>query len=147
VKLTAADVAQDFLSVVWDGEPPSIEELSRALDRMLYLHHGIALADCAEDDRHPPVIDGPALYREVAARFLDLGLYPISDPLALVGDGDMVADAIDDIADITRDLREVVWREQHLGAGDAAWCFRLLFSHWGRHARELSLYLHARQFG
>lgn len=147
MKLSAADLARDFLSVVWEGEKPTIEVLSQSLDKLLAQSHEIAFADCAEEDRDPPTIDGSALYQEVAARFPDLGMYPVADPLAPIDDDKMMTDAIDDIADITRDLREVVWREENLGASDAAWCFRLLFFHWGRHARELSLYLHARQFG
>jgi hypothetical protein len=145
--LSAAEIAQDFLSVVWDNKTPTIEVLSQSLDRLLARSHEIAFAECSDEDRDPPKIDGPALYQEVAARFPDLGMYPVADPLGPIDDKKMMADAIDDIADITRDLREVIWREVHLGASDANWCFRLMFFHWGRHARELSLYLHARQFG
>lgn len=56
----------------------------------------------------------------------------------------MVGDAIDDLADLTLDMREVVWLADHVGVDDAHWSYRLHFFHWGRHARELSLYLHAR---
>jgi len=40
-----------------------------------------------------------------------------------------------------------VWRFDHLGADDAHCYLRLLHFHWGRHLRELSLYLHTRRFG
>ncbi|MES2988066.1 MAG: hypothetical protein V4808_09185 [Pseudomonadota bacterium] len=74
-------------------------------------------------------------------------MYPVADPLAPIDDGKMLADAIDDLADMTRDLREVIWRDEILGPDDAAWAFHLLAYHWGGHARELGLYLHARQHG
>ncbi|WP_426261726.1 hypothetical protein [Sphingomonas sp. DC1100-1] len=143
---SAAEIAQEFLLAVWDNETPSIKALSQSLDRLLARSHDIPFADCSDEDRDPPKIDIPALYQEVAVRFPDLGMYPVADPLAPLDDDKMMADAIDDIADITRDLREVIWREAHLGVDDANWYFRIMFFHWGRHARELSLYLHARQF-
>jgi hypothetical protein len=143
----AASIAHEFLAVVWDGDPPAHEVLLQALDRLLARSHEVSFADCADAEDEPPTIDGPALYHSVALRFPDLGMYPVADPLASVEDDKMLADAVDDLADITKDLREVGWRDEHLGADAAAWCFRLLYFHWARHARELGLYLHARQFG
>jgi hypothetical protein len=143
----AASIANEFLSVVWDGSPPDNETLLRALDRLLSRSHEVLNAHCADDDTEPPTTDGPALFQAAALRFPKFGMYPVVDPLASIDDDKMLACAVDDIADITRDLREVIWRDEHLGSDDAAWCFRLLYFHWARHARELSLYLHARQFG
>lgn len=144
---SAAEIAHDFLSVLWGGDVPTIEILAQALDRPLARSHDVGMADCADEDRDPPPVDGTALYRDVARRFPDLGMYRVTDPLASIDEALMIADAIDDLADITRDLREVVWRDTHMGANDAAWSFRLLYPHWGRHARELALYLHARSWG
>ena len=144
---SAAKIAHDFLSVVWEGNPPDDAELIAALDQLLFNSHRIPFANCAETELEPPDVDGPALFKEVSARFPALGSYPVADPTASIDDDKMLADAIDDIADITKDLREVIWRDENLGADDAAWCFRLMYFHWGRHARELSLYLHARQHG
>lgn len=59
----------------------------------------------------------------------------------------MVADAIDDLADLTLDMREVLWFADHFSLNDAHFAFRLHFFHWGQHARELSLYLCGRLFG
>ena len=55
-----------------------------------------------------------------------------------------MGDAINDLADLTLDMREVCWLAEHAGVDDAHWSFRLHFFHWGLHARELSFYLHAR---
>lgn len=140
----AATIASEFLSLVWDGSPPDEPTLLAGLDKLLAKSHDVAMEDCAEEERDPPSVDGPALYREVAARFPELGMYPVSDPLADIGDDRMMADAIDDIADLTRDLREVVWRDANTDSSDAAWYFRLMHSHWGSHARNLAVYLHER---
>ena len=146
--MSAAEVARDFLAVVWDGAPPDDETLGRALDRLLAASHDVPDKSPGELELDPPPIDGAALYREAARRFPDYGRYPLVDPLAEIEDATtMLADAIDDLVDITRDLREVIWCDAHLGPDDGAWQFRMLSSHWARHARWLSVYLHARQFG
>jgi hypothetical protein len=68
----------------------------------------------------------------------------MADALVLEPTSAMVGNAIDDLTDISGDLREVLWRYETLGADDALWHFHFLFLiHWGQHARELSLYLHA----
>lgn len=142
----AIDAARHFLAVVWDGQMPSDETLQEALDRLLAAYHLTPDAGPSDSELEAPRQDGPSLYKEVAARFPDYGLYPVADPVASLEDAAMMGDAIDDLADITLDIREVVWLADHLGVNDAHWSFRLLYFHWGRHARELSLYLHARQW-
>ena len=143
----AADIAREFLAVVWQGDAPDDATLLRALDRLLSRSHEVPFANCADADDEPPAVDGPALFQEIASRFPNFGMYPVADPLASMDDDKLLAGAVDDIADITRDLREVIWRDETFGPDDAAWYFRLMYFHWARHARELSLYLHARQFG
>jgi hypothetical protein len=143
----AVAAAHQFLSVVWDGERPSDESLLEVLDHLIEAYHHTPDAGPADGDLEPPRSGGPALYRQVATRFPDYGHYPVSNPTGSIEDGPMMGDAIDDLADLTLDMRDVVWRAEHLGPDDAQWQFRLLYFHWGRHARELALYLHARQFG
>lgn len=143
----AVDAARQFLSIVWEGERPTDEALLGALDRLIEAYHRTPEAGPSDTDLEPPRSGGPALYQQVASRFPDYGHYPVADPTASIGDGAMMGDPIDDLADLTMDMRDVVWRAEHLGSEDAHWQFRLLYCHWGRHARELALYLHARQFG
>jgi len=54
-----------------------------------------------------------------------------------------IGDAVDDLADIMYELRRVERRRHERGAVDAAayyqWSFQI---HWGRHLRDLQLYLH-----
>ncbi len=83
---------------------------------------------------------------EVAKRFPDYGFYSNCDPLEVYDPPMMLADAIDDIADITQDMRSTVWIGEHIGLERADSFYRGFYFHWGRHARELSTYLHARQF-
>jgi hypothetical protein len=53
----------------------------------------------------------------------------------------------DDLADITSDLREVLWCWENTSEADAAWHFRFLYQiHWGRHLHNLRSYLHMRLF-
>jgi hypothetical protein len=142
----AVDAARRFLTVVWHGETPTESALAEALDRLVVAYHDTPDADVSDSDLEAPRQDGASLYKEVAAGFLDYGVYPVADPLASPGENVGTGDAIDDLTDITLDMREVVWLADHLSVDDAHWSFRLHFFHWGQHARELSLYLHARQW-
>ena len=146
-KSPTVEAARQFLSVVWEGETPTDEALLAALDRLIEAYHYTPDAGPSDTDLKAPGSGGPPLHQLVAARFPDYGLYPVSDPTASPTDAAMMGDAINDLADLTLDMREVVWLAEHIGLDDAHWHFKLLYFHWGRHARELALYLHARQFG
>jgi hypothetical protein len=143
---TAVSAARSFLDIVWGDRVPDEAALAQALDALLAASHGVAPSAGADADLDPPDIEYQSLYAELGRRFPDLGYYPVADPVGSIDDGPTLADAIDDLADITRDLREVLWRGENAGPDDADWCFRLLYFHWGGHARALSLYLHARRF-
>ena len=143
------EAARQFLAVVWGGERPTDEALLAALDRVIDVYHHTPEAEPSDTKLEAPRSGGPALYQEVAIRFQNYGYYPISDPVGSPENAEaaMVGDAIDDLADLTLDMRQVVWLAEHLGLDDAHWYYRLHYFHWGRHARELALYLHARLFG
>ena len=70
----------------------------------------------------------------------------ILNPLEVYEPTLMMADSIDDIADITKDMRDTIWLGKHVGLDQAHSSYVQFYFHWGQHARELSLYLHARQF-
>lgn len=140
----AIEAARHFLTVVWDGDAPSDEALLAALDRLVAAYHETPHASPSDEDVEAPRQDGKSLAAEVAVRFPDYGFYPVADPIKPLEDAAMMGDAIDDLADLTLEMREVLWLAQHVGVDDAHWHFRLLFFDWGCHARELSLYLHAR---
>ena len=140
----AIEAARDFLSVIWDGDPPTDEELLRTLDCLVAAYHCTPPGDVTDEKIDAPEKDGAAIYREAADRFPQHGLYPIADPSSEGDDALMMADAIDDLADITGDMREVVWLAEHVSMDDAHFTFRLLFFHWGQHARGLAFYIHDR---
>jgi len=140
----ALEAAKDFLHVVWEGDPPADEKLLQTLDCLIAAYYSTPAGDVTGDDIDPPTQDGSSLYREIADRFPQYGLYPIADPSAAYDDALMMADAIDDLTDITRDMREVVWLAEHVSIDDAHFAFRLHFLHWGQHARGLAYYLHDR---
>ena len=139
--------ARQFLAVAWDGPAPTDAVLTAALDRLITAYHITPDGEPSEGDFEAPRDSGPALYKRVAGRFPDYGLYPCADPTdgpdAELGGGD----AIDDLGDITLDMSEVVWLANNVSLDDAHWSFRLHFFHWGTHARDLLRYLHGRQFG
>jgi hypothetical protein len=143
----ALEAAKHFLSVVWDGDPPADEALLAALDALVAAYHFTPDGDVSDADVDAPGQEAASLYAEVASRFPDYGLYPVADPTKPLDEALMMADAIDDLADITLDMRDVVWNAEHLGIDDAHFSFRLLFFHWGQHARELSLFLCGRMWG
>lgn len=127
-----------------DGEPPSDEKLAEALDQLALTYHQAPEGQPADDDREPPEWDIKARHAALGERFPQLGMYAVSDPSEVTNDKAVCGDAIDDLTDIERDLSEVVWRFENMGAEDAHWHFKLLYrSHWGMHLRELALYLHA----
>lgn len=136
--------AREFLSVVWEGDPPTDEQLLRSLDRLIATYHSTPAGGVTDEKVDAPEKDGATIYREVALRFPQLGLYPIADPSAEYNDALMMADAIDDLADIIGDMQEVVWFAEHVSMEDAHFMFRLHFFHWGQHARGLANYLHDR---
>lgn len=146
-RMPAIDSARNFLAVVWDGSAPNEATLSAALDRLLASYHDAPETSATASKEHAPRQDYSDLYRQTAIRFPEYGKYPIADPTAPFENALMMGDAIDDLVDLTLDMREVVWLHENIGYDEAMFFFRLLFSHWGLHARGLLGYLHARQFG
>ena len=131
-----------------EGDIPSDERLASlclALDRLAVAVH---FAGNVFDDR--PFRD--ARVREysvvrdiVSPNFPELGYYnvvlDIADKIAETGLA--VGDGIDDVCDIARDLEEVLWRWQNTSIDDALWYFKESYGwHWGKHLRDLQLYLH-----
>jgi hypothetical protein len=98
-------------------------------------------ADYAEH----PAEDYQATYQVVGRRFPTLGYYNVPNSITReIGESKIsVGDAIDDVVDILLDLKDVIWRFQNTSADDALWDLSEGFKyHWGRHLRQLQLYLH-----
>jgi uncharacterized protein DUF5063 len=135
---------RDYFDAVEGGPVLTLRELARAIDALVMAVHETPAGDPADSELSPPERDYQSDYRRLAERYKSLGYYGVAEPLVLEPSSATIGDAIDDLADIGSDLRKVLWRFETQGADDAFWHFHLHFLfHWGQHARELSLYLHA----
>jgi hypothetical protein len=142
-------VVQDFLGLVLHGEPGDVAEqrLAILLDQLALAQHlGASDADPKSYGDPPEWAYGER--RTAATRvFPDFGYYNWPE-LVLKGVGTskcLVADAIDDVADIAGELAEVEWRWNQTSAADALWHFSYTYRmHWREHLRGLQLYLAAR---
>lgn len=135
--------------------PGNNAEITRRLARLLASLDGLATVYHATEATpgdpqlpDPPRADAAQIRGDLVAAFPSLGHYavvtPVLDPEAEV----LMGDAIDDLADITSELRDVEWRLANTTAADATWAFRFGFEHhWGRHLADVRSYLHYELFG
>ena len=62
----------------------------------------------------------------------------------MYGIGCYAVDAIDDLADIAKDLIQFMWFLDNVSLSDAIWDFRFGYqSHWGPHLHGLRAYLNS----
>ena len=153
--MTQAEIKSAIQHFFWviDSEMPSESrelELQKALDKLaLSVHHAV----CSFDENSypdPPKKEYPLLRGKISPKFPDCGFYNVAHEIAeKVSESSVsVGDAIDDICDIAGDLEEVLWRWENTSSDDALWHFRESFGwHWGKHLRDLQLYLYAKHHG
>ncbi len=140
---TLKTTIQRYLDLV-ERSSASAAENERALGLLL---DQLALATHASGPSAPatdweaPSREYSAVRADVAPRFPNYGLYRAAGTEP--HDDFLVADAIDDIADIAMDLSGVLWLWENVGETDAVWQFHFDFgSHWGSHLRGLQWYVH-----
>jgi hypothetical protein len=124
-----------------------LEALAHSLDELVAAMRALPEGEVVDGwEKHPkPTAD---YYRqfsgEVAKSFPELGLYPWVDPVGSIDQSVMMADAIDDLADIAKDLSEALWAYENVGEATAQWDLHFGYrSHWGAHLHNLRAYLHA----
>jgi hypothetical protein len=140
-------IVYDFLDLLEKGqgdEQANIRALELALDQLALAYH--AANDVFENGHPDPIAQDYNQLRQLATtRFPKFGLYNVASKLTeQITEAEMqVGDAMDDIADIARDLSEVVWCWEHNSEKDALWHFRFGYeNHWGEHLRNLQKYLY-----
>jgi hypothetical protein len=137
----------DFLSLVEKGcESSDANEtrLKLLLDRLAMAQHFAAYQFDEKDYPEAPKSAVGHILASVKKRFPNYGYYNSAEDLINnPGKGaTIVGDAIDDITDIALDLYETKWRWENNSVEDGLWHFKNHFEmHWGRHLRELQLYL------
>lgn len=135
------DAARNVVAAILGPGPADLHELARALDRLLAVYHDTPDSAPEDEDRDPPDRSHLDDYTTIAARFPMLGLYPNPDPAVIEGDL-LIGDAINDLADIARDMSSVVWLWENVSEAEARWYFRLHYFHWGTHLVDVRRYLH-----
>ena len=125
-----------------DNEDVRLVKLCEALDRLVAEYHR---APDVEPDTEG--VSDSVPYEPLAARasasFPELGLYADVDPSEVLPQEVGVGDAIDDLADIARDLTGVLGLINNGATNDAIWEFRFGYqTHWGIHLHNLRRYLH-----
>lgn len=139
------EAARELVTLILEGEPPTDFRLAYALDRMAAAWHAAPEGQRIYPGIDPPERDLAALRAFLEARFPDYGFYRAAD-LRVPGDSPQgIGDAIDDLLDLVLDLSAAVWLADQVDLDDGHWHLHLLHFHWGRHLRDLALYLHMRQ--
>ncbi|MAK99692.1 MAG: DUF5063 domain-containing protein [Citromicrobium sp.] len=121
-----------------------LRRLVLALDALVAVYFRTDDVEPGEEDDAPEK-GYSAQYQRAAEAYPELGLYPYADPGGDPGEDEpMVADAIDDIADIAGDLTEVLWHFENSSEETGIWDFRFGYQHhWGDHLHSLRNYLHS----
>jgi hypothetical protein len=126
-----------------DGEA----RLGRALDRLVAVRHDVSFSFDQTEYPEPPGLDSDVA-RELVVRFLPtFGVYNVPASLTenIASSSLLVGDAVDDLADVLIDLREVEWRWTNTSEADALWHFDHAFRfHLLPHVRWLQVYLLSR---
>jgi len=122
-----------------------IEQLILTLDNLLVEAQQLNLEFDEREYPDPPKRNYAEIRAQIAPNFPKFGLYNCAAEIdGNIGESKLsVGDSIGDIVEILNDLYDISWRFENTSAGDALFYFELGFrSHWGRHARELQLYIH-----
>jgi hypothetical protein len=139
-----------YLSLI-DGrpktDPADLKKLALALDRLVGEYNLTEDLEPSDSEAEPPESSWPDLYKRAAASYPRLGYYPCADPTDEPETESFVGDAIDDLADIARDLLDVIWYFDQGRIEDGIWQFRFAYQvHWGMHLHQLRVVLHSTKF-
>lgn len=139
---------ENYLAIIVtdEGEEADrIQKLIVSLDELALAANKVNDTFDERDYPEPPPLDYAETRKNIARLFPSLGIYnvvlDVSDQIAQTTLA--IGDSTDDMADITGDLEQVLWRFKNTSEDDALFNFKFLFRiHWGMHLRNLQLYLH-----
>lgn len=132
--------ARELLVLAWEGPAPEAGVLCAALDRLLAESHAIPDGKAGYEWPAAACQDHRALRAQARRRFPDFDLYTFEDP----DHGISVGDPLDDLCDLTGDLRVGLWLAEHVGPKAAHHQLRDFHWHWTWHGRHLAAYLRER---
>jgi hypothetical protein len=142
---TAIDAFIDLLQNGSNNEQANIRALELSLDRLALAYH-FAGGAFEDHDSEAPSQDYDRLRQLAITRFPIFGYYNEPDNVTeKIGEAELlIGDALDDIADITAELYQVLWYWQNESSRVALWQFCFGYEHiWGAHLRGLQTYLYA----
>ncbi|HNP36027.1 MAG TPA: DUF5063 domain-containing protein [Woeseiaceae bacterium] len=140
---------RDYLNLVesTDGSTEDAESrLVPVLDRLALAQSFVSFTFDETDYPDSPDQNYDDLRKLVSKRFPNYGYYNVADPITSnIGEaGASVGDAIDDLADIARDLYDVEWYWANTSEANALFHLQQSYrTHWRRHLREFQVYLDA----
>ena len=140
------EAIKGFLSLLADSssgvESPK-QSLAQSLNRLVTEYFSSHEVEVSDSDVEAPTANYDSLRKMAEKSFPEFGFYPSADPLGEINQEMGMGDAIDDLADIARDLTEVLWYFENERINDAVWQFRWGYAnHWGDHLHDLMGYLH-----
>ena len=142
----------EFTDFALDGthQENSLQDLIKKLDELPFLLYSSEFEFDEKDYPDPPEIEYQKIRKQIELKFPELGYYKIPefDEYSLESTGELiVGDAIDDVTDIVIDLLEIEWFFQNTSEADALWHLDTSYrAHWGKHLRELQLYLYRQHY-
>jgi len=142
-------ILQGFVSYVTEPGVKDDAELLRFCDQIACAIHDVHFESDNRDHPEAPTDDYGERRKTISGLFPHYGYYCLSTGRTHGFEkNDPVGDAIDDLADLSRDFEEVLWRFEHTSSDDALWYFQFMYGlHWGEHLRSLQLYLFRRIAG
>ena len=146
--MTIRALVDDFVQYILREEGDDLDVLVAWLDRLAASMESVIFHFDETEYPDAPERQYKKLSELISRRFPSLSYYNVTT--AEFGDTKkaeiLVADAVDDLADITLELIDVQWYFENTSESNALWHYENGYRfHWARHLRDLQSYLlHAR---
>jgi hypothetical protein len=120
-------ILQGFVSYVTEPGEKDDAELLRFCDQIVCCVHEVHFVFDNRSHPEAPSVDYGEKRNTISELFPEYGYYCLSTgKIDGFGESDMVGDAVDDLADLSRDFEEVLWRFEHTSSEDALWYFQFM---------------------